>query len=91
MPVVRRQVAPGPGEPSAPTGAGQALAGLPAPVDPYTVDRFWMPPVPLPDRPAALPAAAGALRRQLATPGPELGGPGLLDKLRLAYDAFAES
>ncbi|MCW3840323.1 SWIM zinc finger family protein [Micromonospora yasonensis] len=67
-------------------GAGRVLGGLPAPED--EVDRFWLPPVPLPDRPPTLATGPELLLRQLGPPGPELGGPGLVERLRRAYREF---
>ncbi|WBB75151.1 SWIM zinc finger family protein [Micromonospora sp. WMMD1128] len=69
-------------------GAGRVLAGLPA-VDPAAeVDRFWLAPVPLPDRPPTLDTGSELLLRQLPPPGPEIGGPGLAERLRRAYREF---
>ncbi|WFE41630.1 SWIM zinc finger family protein [Micromonospora sp. WMMD998] len=69
-------------------GAGRVLAGLPA-VDPVEeVDRFWLAPVPLPDRPPTLDTGSELLLRQLPPPGPEIGGPGLAERLRRAYREF---
>jgi uncharacterized Zn finger protein len=70
------------------SGTARALRNLPAPVDADTVTRFWVSPVPLPDRPAVIEAPAGTILRQLAAPGAVLGGPGLLQRLELAYDSF---
>lgn len=70
------------------TGATRALLGLPAPVDPETVTRFWTSPVPLPERPAVIDAPAGTILRQLPVPGPLLGAASLLERLKLAYDSF---
>jgi uncharacterized Zn finger protein len=72
------------------TGTARALLGLPAPVDPDTVTRFWISPVPLPDQPAVIEGPPGTILRQLPAPGPVLGGPGLLDRLKLAYDSFGD-
>ncbi|NES13966.1 MULTISPECIES: SWIM zinc finger family protein [Micromonospora] len=69
-------------------GAGRVLAGLPAVPPADEVERFWLPPVPLPDRPPTLAAGPELLLRQLAPPGPELGGPGLVERLRRAYREF---
>jgi uncharacterized Zn finger protein len=69
----------------APAGAARALAGLtPAPLA-ETVDRFWVPPVPLPDRPPTLVTGPDLLLRQLGAPAPAIGGPGLVERLRRAY------
>ena len=66
-------------------GAARVLGSLPpAPLD-EAVDRFWVSPVPLPDRPPTLVTAPDLLLRQLGPPGPAIGGPGLLERLRRAY------
>jgi uncharacterized Zn finger protein len=70
------------------TGAARALQGMPSPVDRDTVTRFWISPVPLPDRPPVLEASPGTILRQLPEPATVLGGPGLLERLKLAYDNF---
>ncbi|MEV7988508.1 SWIM zinc finger family protein [Micromonospora sp. NPDC085948] len=72
----------------APVGAARALAGLPATPLADAADRFWMPPVPLPDRPPRLATGPDLLLRQLGAPAPAIGGPGLLERLRRAYRAF---
>ncbi|SCL67583.1 SWIM zinc finger family protein [Micromonospora peucetia] len=85
--------APDRGEPGAgrdtvdapPVGAARALAGLPAAPLGEAVDRFWLPPVPLPDRPPSLPTGPDLLLRQLGAPAPAIGGPGLVERLRRAY------
>ncbi|MFI7427341.1 SWIM zinc finger family protein [Micromonospora sp. NPDC049836] len=69
-------------------GAARVLAGLPAASAADTVDRFWLSPVPLPDRPPTLPTGPELLLRQLAPPGADLGGPGLVERLRRAYREF---
>ncbi|MEH0842197.1 SWIM zinc finger family protein [Micromonospora sp. CPCC 205711] len=77
---------PGRDLPSA--GAARVLTGLPsAPLD-EAVDRFWLPPVPLPDRPPSLATGPDLLLRQLGAPAPAIGGPGLLERLRRAYREF---
>jgi hypothetical protein len=45
--------------------------------------------VPLPKRPPTPAAAPDLLLRQLGPPAAELGGPGLVERLRRAYDRFA--
>ncbi|MFE9694680.1 hypothetical protein [Micromonospora sp. NPDC005806] len=70
------------------TGAARVLGGLPAIPPTDAVDRFWLAPVPLPDRPPTLAAGPELLLRQLAPPGAELGGPGLVERLRRAYREF---
>ncbi|WP_413644638.1 SWIM zinc finger family protein [Micromonospora sp. RTP1Z1] len=83
----------GPG--SAPTrqstaaGAARVLGALPSPTDP--VDRFWVAPVPMPDRPPTLATGPDLLLRQLGPPGPAIGGPGLAERLRRAYRDLGRS
>ncbi|SIQ46483.1 SWIM zinc finger family protein [Micromonospora avicenniae] len=71
-----------------PAGAARALATLPATPMAEVTDRFWSPPVPLPDRPPTLATGPDLLLRQLGPPAPAIGGPGLLERLRRAYRAF---
>ncbi|MGI5523078.1 SWIM zinc finger family protein [Micromonospora sp. CA-259024] len=73
---------------AAPVGAARALAGLSATPLAEAADRFWLPPVPLPDRPPRLVTGPDLLLRQLGAPAPAIGGPGLLERLRRAYRAF---
>ncbi|MER5335535.1 SWIM zinc finger family protein [Micromonospora sp. NPDC002717] len=68
-----------------PAGAARALAGLPPAPLAESVDRFWLPPVPLPDRPPSLATGPDLLLRQLGAPAPAIGGPGLVERLRRAY------
>ncbi|MGN9765310.1 SWIM zinc finger family protein [Micromonospora sp. SD12] len=72
-----------------PVGAARALAGLPAAPLAEAVDRFWLPPVPLPDRPPSLSTGPDLLLRQLGAPAPAIGGPGLVERLRRAYRLLA--
>ncbi|WP_433529338.1 SWIM zinc finger family protein [Micromonospora sp. CA-263727] len=74
-----------PAVPAAAAGAARALADLPAAPLAETVDRFWLPPVPLPDRPPSLTSRPDLLLRQLGAPAPAIGGPGLAERLRHAY------
>ncbi|TNH25372.1 hypothetical protein FHG89_23240 [Micromonospora orduensis] len=74
--------------PASPAGAARALAGLSATPMAEAPDRFWSPPVPLPDRPPRLATGPDLLLRQLGPPVPGIGGPGLLERLRRAYRAF---
>ncbi|MBM0235631.1 SWIM zinc finger family protein [Micromonospora sp. STR1_7] len=74
--------------PVSPAGAARALAGLSATPMVEALDRFWSPPVPLPDRPPRLATGPDLLLRQLGPPAPSIGGPGLLERLRRAYRAF---
>ncbi|MEV4465815.1 SWIM zinc finger family protein [Micromonospora echinofusca] len=72
-----------------PVGAARALAGLPSAPLAEAVDRFWLPPVPLPDRPPSLSTGPDLLLRQLGAPAPAIGGPGLVERLRRAYRLLA--
>ncbi|MGW5576342.1 SWIM zinc finger family protein [Micromonospora chokoriensis] len=72
----------------APVGAARALVGLSTTSLPEAADRFWLPPVPLPDRPPRLVTGPDLLLRQLGAPAPAIGGPGMLERLRRAYRAF---
>jgi uncharacterized Zn finger protein len=69
-------------------GSVMALADLTTPAVDQTLDRFWLPPVPLPARPPTLDVEPDMLLRQLPEPGPELGGTELTDRLRPAYERF---
>ncbi|MEV4764170.1 SWIM zinc finger family protein [Micromonospora chokoriensis] len=71
-----------------PVGAARALVGLSTTPLPEAADRFWLPPVPLPDRPPRLVTGSDLLLRQLGAPAPAIGGPGMLERLRRAYRAF---
>jgi uncharacterized Zn finger protein len=69
------------------TGAALALVGL---GEPDTgPDRFWLPPPPLPPRPAVLDIDPALLLRQLPIPGAVLGGQDLVRRLQPAYERFA--
>ncbi|MDM4720166.1 SWIM zinc finger family protein [Micromonospora sp. WMMA1363] len=68
-----------------PVGTARAVTGLPSPPLAEAVDRFWSPPVPLPDRPPTLVTGPDLLLRQLGAPAPAIGGPGLVERLRRAY------
>ncbi|SCL70555.1 SWIM zinc finger family protein [Micromonospora chersina] len=69
-------------------GAGRVLGGLPAVPPDDEVDRFWLSPVALPDRPPTLATGSELLLRQLGPPGAAIGGPGLVERLRRAYRQF---
>lgn len=69
-------------------GAGVALAGIASPALAEVADRFWVPPVPRPERPPTLPAEVDLLLRQLPTPPAALGGRELIARLRTAYRRF---
>lgn len=71
-------------------GAAAALSDIPGPPLAALLDRYWSSPVPLPARrPPILATEPDLLLRQLPTPGPELGGPALRERLRVAYRRFA--
>jgi hypothetical protein len=79
-------------------GSGDALIDQPppSPFEGVTLapleelrDRFWVMPVPLPERPPVLETAPDLLLRQLPTPGGALGGPSLVAKLRPLYETFS--
>lgn len=83
-----------PGGAAAVVGAALALADLASPtlaesLDRLSLDRFWLPPVPLPDRPPTLDTEPDLLLRQLPPPGAALGGTALADTLQTAYYRFA--
>jgi hypothetical protein len=54
-----------------------------------SLDRFWLSPQPLPARPQTLDTEPDLLLRQLPAPGPALGGPGLLERLRPFYRSLS--
>ncbi|MEV4843965.1 SWIM zinc finger family protein [Micromonospora matsumotoense] len=89
VPSVVDGVAPGPS--SAVAGAARVLADLPDAPLTEAMDRFWLSPVPLPDRPPILVTGPELLLRQLGSPAPAIGGPGLLERLRRAYQALDPS
>jgi uncharacterized Zn finger protein len=66
-------------------GSATALADLNTPPLAETLDRFWVSPVPLPQRPPTLDIEPDLLLRQLPEPGPELGGAKLQARLAEAY------
>ncbi|MDT4987710.1 MAG: hypothetical protein QOI74_1804 [Micromonosporaceae bacterium] len=69
-------------------GSAMALADVTTPAVTDALDRYWLPPVPLPSRPPTLDVETDLLLRQLPEPGPELGGSTLVDRLRDAYRRF---
>jgi uncharacterized Zn finger protein len=77
-----------PPRPPATVGAAAALTELDSPDLADTVDRFWVPPVPLPARPPTLDTDVDLLLRQLSAPGSTLGGAELLARLRTLYTAL---
>lgn len=72
-----------------PDAAGTALALADLVASPAPLDRFWLPPAPLPARPPALTVDADLLLRQLPTPAATLGGQALVAALRPVYQRFA--
>ena len=72
------------GEPAL-IGSATALADLHTPPLVEVLDRFWVSPVPLPQRPPTLDIQPDLLLRQLPEPGPQLGGTELQARLRQAY------
>lgn len=73
--------------PAVATGAALALAGLTQPSS--DLDRFWLPPMPLPPRAALMDVDPALLLQQLPTPAATLGGEILLARLRPIYQRFA--
>jgi uncharacterized Zn finger protein len=81
----------GAGEPALWQEAPSVFEGVKVPPLEELRDRFWVTPVPLPERPPVLEAAPDLLLRQLPTPGAALGGASLVAKLRPLYEAFAST
>lgn len=73
-------------DPLASAGSRIALAGLDRPATP--LERFWLPPAPLPPRPATMDVDPDLLLQQLPEPDRNLGGSTLVQKLRVAYRRF---
>jgi uncharacterized Zn finger protein len=69
-------------------GAAMALAELSGPELAETVDRFWVPQVPLPTRPPTLDTDVDLLLRQLPTPAAAIGGAELVSRLRTLYSGL---
>jgi uncharacterized Zn finger protein len=69
-------------------GAVLALADLPDLPLAEVVDRYWLPPVPLPARAPTLATEPDLLLRQLGPPAASIGGPGLAERLRRAFERF---
>ena len=84
-PAVEPAAESGEAQPAA-AGSSLALAGLTRPAS--QPERFWLPPAPLPARPATMDVDRDLLLRQLPTPGAILGGSTLLAKLTTAYERF---
>jgi uncharacterized Zn finger protein len=71
------------------TDVAAALAEVTSPSLADTLDRFWLPPVPLPgEPPPTLPTEPDLLLRQLPTPPATLGGNETARRLRRAYLRF---
>jgi uncharacterized Zn finger protein len=64
----------GPATAAEPITAATVLDDLPEGIPADSLDRFWVPPVPLPARPPGLEAPVDLLFRQLAGPPATLGG-----------------
>ena len=73
--------------PASAAGAALALADLAEPAD--RTAHFWLPPPPLPARPAVLDVEPDVLIRQLPVPDAALGGQALVDQLQAAYRRLA--
>ena len=84
----KRKAKPAPPPPAPTIGAAVALADITSPELAETVDRFWVPPVPLPARPPTLDTDVDLLLRQLSAPDATLGGPELTARLRTLYGAL---
>lgn len=70
-------------------GTAAVLADVPFVGLAEAVQRFWLSPIPLPQRrPPVLTADPELLLRQLGPPGSGIGGPGLVERLRPAYRRF---
>jgi uncharacterized Zn finger protein len=72
-------------------GCAVALVGLGDSQPAEELDRFWLPPPPLPARPAVLEVEPDLVLRQLPVPAGMLGGEELISRLRRAYAGFAVS
>ncbi len=81
----------GGGSATSAVGAMAALEDLDEPVGADAPERFWNSPVPLGQRPSTVPVPVDLLLRQLPPPAGSLGGAVLLDRLRQAYERFAEA
>lgn len=73
-----------------PRGTLRVLADLPTVDVRAALDRFWLPPVPLPPAPPTLDAPVDLLVRQLPDPPPALGGRPTLEALGRLYLALAK-
>ena len=83
----------GDGTPDAaePRGALRVLVDLPDVDLRAALDRFWLPPVPLPPAPPTLDAPVDLIVRQLPDPPPALGGRATLEALAWLYLALPGS
>jgi uncharacterized Zn finger protein len=77
------------GTPRRPVSAADELADLPEGTVAETLDRFWVSPVPLPQRPPVLEASTDLLLRQLPGAPASLGGARLTAALQEAYRTFS--
>jgi uncharacterized Zn finger protein len=73
-----------------PRGALRVLADLPDVDVRAALDRFWLPPVPLPPAPPTLDAPVDLIVRQLPDPPPALGGRETLEALAELYLALPD-
>jgi uncharacterized Zn finger protein len=73
-----------------PRGALRVLVDLPDVDVRAALDRFWLPPVPLPPPPPTLDAPVDLLVRQLPDPPPSLGGRAALEALGGLYLALPD-
>ena len=71
-------------------GTLRVLADLPTVDVGAALDRFWLPPVPLPPAPPTLDAPVDLLVRQLPDPPPALGGRPTLEALARLYLALPD-
>jgi|tagenome__1003787_1003787.scaffolds.fasta_scaffold20987799_8 uncharacterized Zn finger protein len=71
-------------------GTLRVLADLPTVDVGAALERFWLPPVPLPASPPTLDAPVDLLVRQLPDPPPALGGRSTLEALARLYLALPE-
>jgi uncharacterized Zn finger protein len=69
-------------------GATAVLTGAASPELSGTVERFWLPPVPLPTRPTTVDTGPDLILRQLAPPPAEIGGTELRRELQRRYESL---
>lgn len=89
-PVEERRPEPAEAPRTAVGGTALALTGLTFPGTDAELDRFWLPPPPLPTRPPVLDVEPDLVLRQLPTPAPLLGGVNLTTKLSKEYRRLAD-